>query len=176
MKNQERVNIDNGRECTCRAIPVGIPVQEGITGNCRGFTMVELIIVVAIVGILATMALPMYDTIREKARVGRAIAEIRNLETDVNAYFTDKGNLPAQFSDLGIGDVLDPWGRKYEYQLIATAAGVERKLFGNNLNTGYDLYSKGKDGQSAPSLADPKSKDDVVLANDGGFIGLGETY
>jgi len=175
MKNQERVNVDYSRECTCRAIPVEISVQGGIAGNYRGFTMVELIIVVAIVGILATMALPMYDTIREKAKVGRAVAEIRNLETDINAYFTEKNELPPTatgLADVGRGELLDPWDNKYVYQLVATSGANQRKIFGRELNTLYDLYSKGRDGKTAPSLNHLDSEDDVVLANDGSFIGI----
>jgi general secretion pathway protein G len=44
------------------------------------------------------------------------------------------------------------------------------------INTTYDLYSKGKDGDSSPPLTARASQDDVVRANDGGFIGLGSRY
>jgi general secretion pathway protein G len=40
----------------------------------------------------------------------------------------------------------------------------------------FDLYSRGKDGQTSPALTAASSKDDVVVANDGGFIGLGKNY
>jgi general secretion pathway protein G len=177
MKTQNNVIVSVSREWNVSRMQTVAPSDRVYAArSCRGFTLLELIIVVAIIGILASIAMPLYAEIRAKATVSRAIGEIRNLETEINAYFTEKENLPVNITDLGRGDILDPWGRKYEYQLIATAGGAERKLFGISLNTGYDLYSKGKDGQSAPSLADPKSKDDVVLANDGGYVGLGESY
>jgi general secretion pathway protein G len=44
------------------------------------------------------------------------------------------------------------------------------------LNTDYDLYSRGKDGQSAPPLPATVSQDDVLRANNGGFIGLASTF
>ena len=44
------------------------------------------------------------------------------------------------------------------------------------LNSEYDLYSKGKDGASAPALTAAASKDDIVRANDGGFVGLAINY
>jgi general secretion pathway protein G len=40
----------------------------------------------------------------------------------------------------------------------------------------FDLYSKGKDGNSAPPLTASASQDDIVVANDGGFIGMAKNY
>ncbi|MBW2244968.1 MAG: prepilin-type cleavage/methylation domain-containing protein, partial [Deltaproteobacteria bacterium] len=44
------------------------------------------------------------------------------------------------------------------------------------INTSFDLYSMGKDGQTRAPLNPPVSRDDVVRANDGSFIGLAERY
>ncbi|MFV2061167.1 MAG: prepilin-type cleavage/methylation domain-containing protein, partial [Gammaproteobacteria bacterium] len=44
------------------------------------------------------------------------------------------------------------------------------------LNTDYDLYSRGKDGASTPPLSAPVSQDDVLRANNGGFIGLASKF
>ena len=44
------------------------------------------------------------------------------------------------------------------------------------LNSTYDLYSKGKDGASASALNAHASGDDVIRANDGGYIGLASGY
>jgi len=44
------------------------------------------------------------------------------------------------------------------------------------LNSTYDLYSKGKDGASASPLTAKASADDVIRANDGGYIGLASGY
>ncbi|MFQ5988854.1 MAG: hypothetical protein ACE5K9_02950 [Candidatus Methylomirabilales bacterium] len=44
------------------------------------------------------------------------------------------------------------------------------------LNSDYDLYSKGKDGQSQPPLTAQARRDDIVRANDGGFVGLAPEY
>jgi general secretion pathway protein G len=44
------------------------------------------------------------------------------------------------------------------------------------INSDFDLYSVGRDGQSAPALTARVSHDDVVRANDGGFIGLAIDY
>jgi general secretion pathway protein G len=44
------------------------------------------------------------------------------------------------------------------------------------LNTDYDLYSRGKDGKSQPSITNALSLDDVIRANDGAFLGLAAKY
>jgi general secretion pathway protein G len=44
------------------------------------------------------------------------------------------------------------------------------------LNTDYDLYSMGKDGQTQAPLTSSVSDDDVIRANDGGYVGLAEQY
>ena len=46
----------------------------------------------------------------------------------------------------------------------------------NPLNTDYDLYSVGKEGATASALTAKSSRDDIVRANDGAFIGRGEDY
>jgi general secretion pathway protein G len=44
------------------------------------------------------------------------------------------------------------------------------------INSQYDLYSKGPDGESLAPLTAKKSQDDIVLANDGGFVGRASDY
>jgi general secretion pathway protein G len=44
------------------------------------------------------------------------------------------------------------------------------------LNSTYDLYSKRKDGQSSSPLTAKASRDDIIRANDGGYIGLASAY
>jgi general secretion pathway protein G len=73
---------------------------------------------------------------------------------------------------------LDPWGNPYVY-VDLTTAGISKARKNKNLvpiNSEYDLYSKGKDGNSVLALTAASSRDDVVLANDGRFIGLASNY
>jgi general secretion pathway protein G len=53
---------------------------------------------------------------------------------------------------------------------------VRKDRFLVPLNSDYDLYSKGKDGESVPQIGDRRSQDDVLRANNGAYIGLASGY
>ena len=57
----------------------------------------------------------------------------------------------------------------------APPAGARRDRFLVPINSTFDLYSQGKDGNSVPPLSGPGA-DDIVRGNDGGFIGLGSRF
>jgi general secretion pathway protein G len=146
----------------------------------RGFTMVELIVVMAILVVLASMALPAFAKIKDKAREVRAMEEIRGLEKAIGAYSIDKGGtLPPNLAALLIPIPLDPWGHSYIYHQLG-AAGVPSDGAPRTdvtgvlpLNTDYDLYSRGPDGVTNPGTTDdPTSYDDVVRSGDGGYVGM----
>jgi general secretion pathway protein G len=144
--------------------------------SVAGFTLVEIALVVAIIATLAAIGIPTYVGYVEKARVIRCIAEIEGLSTSVDLYEQEKGALPDTLPDAGQPVLDDPWGNPYEY-LPVTAVGKARKdKFLVPLNSDYDLYSVGKDGKSAPPLTAQASRDDVVRANDGAYIGLAANY
>ncbi|MDY3245300.1 type II secretion system protein [Campylobacter sp.] len=61
----------------------------------KGFTMIELIFVIVILGILASVAIPRLAATREDAEISAAVANLRTLISDINAYYTVKGEFPA---------------------------------------------------------------------------------
>ena len=147
----------------------------------RGLTLIELLIVIAILGTLAGIAMPMYSNQIEKARIVKAIAEISIMQKEILLYDGEESDnfLPNTLDDIGRGNLLDPWGNPYEYLNFATVKnyqGARKDQFLKPLSSDFDLFSKGKDGMYLKHLSAPVSQDDVIRANDGRFIGLVSEY
>ena len=67
----------------------------------KGFTMIELIFVIVILGILASVAIPRLAATREDAEISTAVANIRTLLSDISAYYAVKGS----FNDVKWKDI-----------------------------------------------------------------------
>ncbi len=147
----------------------------------RAFTLIELLLVVSILLTLAAIAIPSLLSSLESARIARAASDLRTLETEIGGYEAFHGYLPNTLDDIGRGSLLDPWGNPYRYLNFATAGpgvrGMMRKdQFLVPINSTYDLYTMGRDGQSKPPLTAQVSHDDVIRASDGGYLGLASQY
>lgn len=130
-----------------------------------GMTIIELLAVLAIVSSLASIAIPKYHAIADTARVSRAIGDIEAIQISLDTRDT----LPDNLLSLNL-NLTDPWGNPYVY--VKFPHGTPRvDAFGVQLNTTYDLYSIGKDGSTSTSTNASSSIDDVIRANDGGYIG-----
>ena len=145
----------------------------------HGFTIVELFIVLAIIGVVAGIAIPRYVDYRERIKVAQAIADIRMLSLLINNYQLDARAYPQNLASVGNANKTDPWGRPYVYVNLQASKGKGAARKNKNLvpiNSDFDLYSLGKDGDSSGPLTAKSSRDDVIRANDGRFVGLASDY
>jgi general secretion pathway protein G len=121
----------------------------------RGFTLIEIMVVVVIIGLLAAVIVPQVVDKVDQARVAKAKQDITSLETALTMYRLDNSRYPT--TDQGLGALVtqptdpsirhwrpggyikriskDPWGNDYQYVYPGTHGGE------------YDLYSLGADNQ-----------------------------
>lgn len=208
--------------------------------SSKGFTLVELLVSMAIFGLLSALVIPRFMGYVEKARVARAVAEIKDFETEIFAYYISNEKYPNSLTDLGRSfiNILDPWGNPYQYLLIdgtkvpgsgksvsnsgfsgfaiAASGGGDGASWGSwffgvayaapgggggssgggggssggggggsqprkdrflvPINSDYDLYSVGPDGESAAPLTAAKSRDDIIRASDGAYVGVAVNF
>ncbi len=146
-----------------------------------GLTLVELSIVIAILAILAAIAVPSYSSYRERVRVHQATSDIAAMGAAIKLYETDNRTYPVTLAEIGKAGMLDPWNRPYEYLRLQPLDNSDRGKVRKDknlvpINSDFDLYSKGKDGQSQGPLTAKASHDDIVRANDGRFVGIASDY
>lgn len=139
----------------------------------------ELLVVICLIGILSSISVELYSRYMYEARVERACFEIRMIALEIEQFRVDFRDCPETLNDVDKGGMLDPWGNPYEYLSFATTHGtgqMRKDHFMVPINTHYDLYRKGKDGRSASPLTALISRDDVIRADDGAFVGLAADY
>jgi general secretion pathway protein G len=136
-------------------------------------------VVVAIVLTLAAIASLNFMTALNQARIARAVADIHAIGTDIQAYDLSHNQFPNTLADVGDGSYNDPWGHPYQYLNFANAKGkgqMRKDRFLVPINTFFDLYSMGPDGQSVAPLTAKASQDDIIWANDGDYVGVAADY
>lgn len=174
LRRQENGNLS-------RALPFATGTSR-LTRRSQGFTLIEVLIAITVLAALLAIALPMFQSYIEQARVAQAIADIRNIDLSIQVYKRQNNALPTKVSEAFSASTLDPWNRDYVYLKIegedpSKTKGLTRKdqkLV--PINSDFDLYSNGPDGASNPPLDSNQSLDDIVRANDGRFVGRASDF
>jgi general secretion pathway protein G len=131
----------------------------------RGFTLIELLVVVAIIGILVAIALPQFIRQTDKARIGRAKAELGTMRSVLELAYNESqnGEYPDTVSEM-VGtlnsggfpvntDTKDPWGQYYQAKPSTST---------------FTIYSQGPDKANG-------GNDDIVATPDGVEAGQSES-
>lgn len=136
---------------------------------------------VAIIATLSAIAMPPLFRAFKQTEQGKAESDIRTIEKLILQYQLETGHYPDSLDDLGVPLPIDPWGNPYQYLRIAGAGNKKKGHWRKDrflvpLNSDFDLYSMGPDGRSSPPLTAEASRDDIVRAADGTFVGVAEEY
>ncbi len=180
MKNWLKLiewELKEGRQ-GCTQMIINSKLSRDDCKRHRGFTLIELMIVVAIIGIIAAIATVTFQSFAEKARIKKAASEIASIQTEIKGYEAYEGSLPNSLSALDDFNMSDPWGNSYRYSNFAIVPTSEWRRDKNlhPLNVDYDLWSNGKDGLTHKNIMIVESLDDIIRANDGAYIGIASKY
>lgn len=129
QRGQRSLQSPRPADCACRGGPV-----SGLLSR-KGFTLVEIMLVVIIIGVLAGMVLPRFAGRTEQAKMARARVDIAAIGTALDLYELDLGSYPKKLEELvtagapsGVDESVwhgpylkkglpkDPWGRDYQYE------------------------------------------------------------
>ncbi|WP_127219744.1 pilin [Neisseria meningitidis] len=139
----------------------------------KGFTLIELMIVIAIVGILAAVALPAYQDYTARAQVSEAILLAEGQKSAVTEYYLNHGEWPSDNSAAGVASSSTIKGKYVKEVTVAKgvitatmlSSGVNKEIQGKKLS----LWAKRQDGSvkwfcGQPVERDANAKDDVAAA------------
>ena len=158
----------------------------------KGVTVLELIVGLVVAAILATVAIPSFfsgdpdsssvdarQSPMVRSKISRISSDIAKINIAASRFELSNNRYPTDLAEIGLDDLRDPWGNPYQYLVVFGRNDVGPVRKDHNLkpvNTGIDVYSMGADGVTATPFTSTLGKDDIVMANDGDFLGLACQY
>lgn len=162
-----------------RATIASLSVGPKFVRSALGFTIIELMLALGILGVIAAVAMPAYQNYRERARIDQVKRDIMMMAPLIANYYQDAQDYPDSLADVGLGHMRDPWGNAYGYLNLNVKKGRGHARKDHSLvpiNTDFDLYSMGPDGRSSPPLTAKHSRDDIVRGRNGAFVGVATDF
>ncbi|HFC8218373.1 TPA: pilin [Neisseria meningitidis] len=131
----------------------------------KGFTLIELMIVIAIVGILAAVALPAYQDYTARAQVSEAILLAEGQKSAVTEYYLNHGEWPGNNTSAGVASSSTIKGKYVEKVTVANgvvtatmlSSGVNKEIKGKKLS----LWAKRQDGSVKWFCGQPVTRDNA---------------
>ncbi|MBW3891516.1 pilin [Neisseria meningitidis] len=130
----------------------------------KGFTLIELMIVIAIVGILAAVALPAYQDYTARAQVSEAILLAEGQKSAVTEYYLNHGIWPANNSSAGVASTPSDIKGKYVEKVEVANGVITAQMASSNVNNEIkgkklSLWAKRQDGSVKWFCGQPVTRD-----------------
>jgi general secretion pathway protein G len=157
-------------------------LRHAPAGSCAGFTLLETLCAAALIALLAAIALPTYRGVLERQKIQQCANDLMKISVMIERFRNENSfGLPDSLGELAGEIPQDPWGNAYQYLNFSSGApGIKGKIRKDHnlhpLNSEFDLYSKGPDGSSVAPLTAKASRDDVIWARDGAFVGKASDF
>ncbi|EMT5664854.1 pilin, partial [Neisseria gonorrhoeae] len=137
----------------------------------KGFTLIELMIVIAIVGILAAVALPAYQDYTARAQVSEAILLAEGQKSAVTEYYLNNGEWPENNASAGVASSATDIKGKYVKEVKVENGVVTATMASSNVNKEIkdkrlSLWARREDGSVKWFCGQPVTRDDAKAAKD----------
>lgn len=150
-------------------------MRKVLKAKVKGFTLLEMLAAMSLMAILVALAVPAYTEYTLRGDRAQASATIRSIELAISGYYVRHRTFPDSLDELSLDIPDDPWGKAYVYAVIEGDYVAKHKN-GVPLNSDYDLVSKGPDGKTRKKTTNKFSRDDIIRADNGVFVGLSTDY